>query len=674
MTLVSPRSTLLTFPLGSGSVSIDQDTGSPVQFTDDRAPERTFLLDESVPWHSVEHSWGSGHLIGDGWAARWNAPSELVVDEHGLRATHRLSERIEVTVERHGGDVFREVYRFRNISREPVRLTSIGIQTPFADLYQNAEDALSRRVHAHLFTGGTWAWALAQPMAGDGRLLGLIVREGAVHGYSVETRNANSISNARGHIVLQVTDAARNAGAFGGQPVLELAPDGDYTLAWELSWYDDVDEFLAATSAPARFSAYAVPLGEHIDVLTAQAVAAEKEVTIAPIAGGVRLTAHTPGSYRVSIGADARTEVLFHADLETTVTARSSYVLAHQRTTERQGLLANAIVPVDTSTRLTQATNGWSDWTDGSERIGVALMLHYALARGWVAPEVDDFLEGWSQFARVHLLDGSAAPRRGSQDHSGTRLYDSPWLARFFVERFRWRRNPDDLELAARILERALELGIGRFLAIGYSEACVAVADRLAEDGQTTRAQQLRNELVRSARYFIAMGTALPAHEVAYEQAMVGPLVSLLIDAHRISGDPDLLPEISTRLRWLLAFGGPQPHARLQGVAIRHWDGYWFGRRRQWGDVFPHYWSVLTSTVLARLPDPLRTAETEALAGTILRANMSNYFPDGSATCAFVFPTAVDGEAAHVADPLANDQDWHLAIWMDLDAQDAAPS
>ncbi len=43
---------------------------------------------------------------------------------------------------------------------------------------------------------------------------------------------------------------------------------------------------------------------------------------------------------------------------------------------------------------------------------------------------------------------------------------------------------------------------------------------------------------------------------------------------------------------------------------------------------------------------------------------MANYRPDGSATCAFVLPSTVDGRPAHTADPLANDQDWHLVLWL----------
>ena len=386
-------------------------------------------------------------------------------------------------------------------------------------------------------------------------------------------------------------------------------------------------------------------------------------------ADGAVMRARRPGMHPVRIGDGARTEVLFHEPLEQVVRARSRYALAFQRSGERPGLLRHAILPVDTRTRLTQLTNGWADWTDGSERIGVAIMLQHTLERGWIEEEADEILEGWGAFARAHLLDDSAAPRRGSQQHHvGIRLYDSPWLARFFLRRHRWARHDEDLELAARILERGLELGIGRVLTIGFTEVLLDVATALEAAGQRERAERLREGLVCSAHHFVELGIDLPGHEVAYEQLMVAPLLSLLTGAYRLTGEAGLLEAIRERLPWLLAFSGPQPHARLHGIAIRHWDGYWFGQRRQWGDVFPpHYWSTLTANVLLRLPEELRTSETDRLAGAILRANMANYFPDGSATCAFVMPSSVDGAPAHSADPLANDQDFHLATWMQLE-------
>jgi hypothetical protein len=83
-----------------------------------------------------------------------------------------------------------------------------------------------------------------------------------------------------------------------------------------------------------------------------------------------------------------------------------------------------------------------------------------------------------------------------------------------------------------------------------------------------------------------------------------------------------------------------------------------------WGDVFPHYWSVLSAAVFRAWPDgPLPATETADLrraADAILYANLINFAPDGSASCAFVYPSCVNGQPAHVSDPLANDQDWAL--------------
>lgn len=48
----------------------------------------------------------------------------------------------------------------------------------------------------------------------------------------------------------------------------------------------------------------------------------------------------------------------------------------------------------------------------------------------------------------------------------------------------------------------------------------------------------------------------------------------------------------------------------------------------------------------------------------IVQGNLSLFFEDGRATCAFVMPRRVNGEPAHYADAYANDQDWALIYWL----------
>ena len=111
-------------------------------------------------------------------------------------------------------------------------------------------------------------------------------------------------------------------------------------------------------------------------------------------------------------------------------------------------------------------------------------------------------------------------------------------------------------------------------------------------------------------------------------------------------------------------FNGMQPDYRLYEAAIRHWDGYWFGKRRNYGDTFPHYWSVLTGNVfelygtLTGNTDFLNRAEDSR------RAILPAFFTDGRASCAYVFPYSINGQRGEFYDPYANDQDWGLYFYL----------
>ena len=67
---------------------------------------------------------------------------------------------------------------------------------------------------------------------------------------------------------------------------------------------------------------------------------------------------------------------------------------------------------------------------------------------------------------------------------------------------------------------------------------------------------------------------------------------------------------------------------------------------------------------LRQLPETLCDADTYRVAEAIFAANLVDFDLDGSATCAFVMPSCVDGRPAHRADPLMNDQDWALALML----------
>ncbi|MEU8221130.1 hypothetical protein [Kribbella sp. NPDC048915] len=612
-----------SFDFGRGTVQLADD-GSVVQVL--HPDGRRILLDEGRV-HDSLHAWGKGFVITDRGAHRFDAPTFTRWRSSGIDLLYRFGD-LELRVGRRFGEQWTETYELRNVGAEPVEIGSLAISTPYRDVYASSHESLTGAVHAHVWTGGADAWVWAVPMDGSGPGLGLQLQEGELWAYSVESREPSTSSNIRGHIYLHVTDHARSPHAMGGQPTVVLAPEQSYRWTWQLGWYYDLPAFHAARSPRIGADRLAAEVGETIR-----------------LHDGRDLSADAPGvQYVEAMDGKARIAVLFHEPLRVIAERRVRFVLDRQRRPELADSRRYAFVPYDNDSGLTVLSGAWRDWSDARERVGTALLLQEVRDRGWGdRAELDEALAGYEQFVRDHLLDDQGTVQDDSIHQNEVRLYNFPWFARFLL-------GQGDRAGAARILDRYYELGGDHFLAFDLGPL-------LSELG-------LHEHLIRHAKTFIAYGDELPPHEVNYEQSMVAPLLELLVAAYRIAPDEIGGAELTHRLPWLTAFAADQPDVRLRHVPIRHWDGYWFGRLRLWGDVFPHYWSALSAIVYGAWPrelvSPAEAAWLDRAEEAILRANLVSFAPDGSATCAFVYPSCVNGQPAHVADPLANDQDWAL--------------
>ncbi|NUR99496.1 MAG: hypothetical protein HOV67_30090, partial [Kribbellaceae bacterium] len=606
-----------SFDFGPGTVQLF-DVGAVAQVV--HPDGRRLLLDDGV-LHDSLHAWGKGFVITDRGSYRFDNPAYTRWRSSGIDLMYQLGD-LELRVGRRFGEQWTETYELRNVGSSPIELGSVAVSTPYRDVYASSRESLTGSVHAHVWTGGADAWVWAVPMDGSGPGLGLQLKEGELWAYSVESREPGTSSNVRGHIYLHVTDHARSPHPMGGQPVITLDPGSTYRWTWQLQWYDDLTAFERSPRVDA--DRLALEVGETLELSDGQTV-----------------TADVPGiQYVSSRDGKARIAVLFHEPLRVIAERRVRFILDHQRRPELAGSRRYAFVPYDNDSGLTVLASAWRDWSDARERVGMALLLQEVRDRGWGdRAELDEALAGYEQFVREYLMDAEGTVQDDSIHQNAVRLYNFPWFARFLL-------GQGDRDGATRILDRYYELGGDHFLAFDLGPL-------LSELG-------LHEHLVRHAQTFIRYGDELPPHEVNYEQSMVAPLLELLVAAYRtgkIDGE-----ELTHRLPWLTAFAGDQPDVRLRHIPIRHWDGYWFGRLRLWGDVFPHYWSALSAVVYGAWPRELVSPEQadwlDRAEEAILRANLVSFAPDGSATCAFVYPSCVNGQPAHIADPIANDQDW----------------
>ncbi|NIK57779.1 hypothetical protein [Kribbella shirazensis] len=615
-----------SFAFGPGTVQVADDGAvAQVLHPDGR---RVLLGDgpDSVV-HDSLHAWGKGFVITDRGAFRFDSPAFTRWRSSGIDLLYQFGE-LELRVGRRFGERWTETYELRNTGSGPVEIGSVAVSTPYRDVYTSSRESLTGAVHAHVWTGGADAWVWAVPMDGSGPGLGLQLEEGELWAYSVESREPGTSSNIRGHIYLHVTDQARAPHAMGGQPAITLAPGASYRWTWQLAWYDDLPAFHA----------------DREPLIDADRLTAEVNEPIR-LRDGREITSSEPGiQYVDAPGGRSRIAVLFHEPLRVIAERRARFVLDHQRRPELPDSRRYAFVPFDNDSGLTVLSSAWRDWSDARERVGMALLLQEVRDRGWGdRAELDEALAGYEQFVREHLLDDQGTIQDDSIHQNAVRLYNFPWFARFLL-------GQGDRAGATRILNRYYELGGDHFLAFDLGPL-------LSELG-------LHDHLVRHAKTFIGYGDELPPHEVNYEQSMVAPLLELLASAYRVAPGEIDGAELTRRLPWLTAFAADQPDVRLRHVPIRHWDGYWFGRLRLWGDVFPHYWSALSAVVYAAWPRDLVTpadaAWLDRAEDAILHANLVSFAADGSATCAFVYPSCVNGQPAHIADPLANDQDWAL--------------
>ncbi len=654
MSMAAEAGDVREFAMGPTTVVLSSDGA----VTGVRHPRRahSMLLAEDAPdpegsMHEAAHRWGKGFAILDGRGYRFDAPDQLEWRDDGVDLTYPLGPLI-LTVRRRVTETWSESYELANPSSTPVDIGSFAVSTPWRDVYGSAADSLRRAVHAHVWTGGADSWVWAVPMDGSGPGLGLTLTAGELWAYSVESRDQFTSSNLRGHLYLHLTDRARCAHAMGGQPTVPLPPASSYRLAWHLDWYDSLDDFRAARTPSVQVDRLAARTGEPLALRLAVGAVVDEPLPLVSSEPGVR---HVDVRHN---GGRSRIAVLFHPPLRELAERRAEFLLDRQRRPELADSRRYAFVPYDTRTQLTVLAGGWEDWSDRRERVGSALLLQQLRRRGWGdADKLDEALAGYRQFVVEHVVRRDGTVLDDTSGRRPPRLYNFPWFARFLLD-------AGEVDLATRVMSRYYALGGEHFLAFELGGVVADLGQALTASGRAAEADELTRQLQHHAARYLDYGEDLPAHEVNYEQSIVAPLLDLLLAAHRI--DPDLVSaeELRRRLGWLRAFAADQPDARMAQIPIRHWDGYWFGAERMWGDVFPHYWSVLSAAAYLAWPDGLlseaATAELRAAAYAILRANLASFAPDGSASCAFVYPSCVNGQPAHSADPLANDQDWAL--------------
>jgi hypothetical protein len=658
-------------------------TGSIRQLRHPRDENRmNWVVDsEESPWHALGAGWGLGYAsrqYSRCW--RWGRAAAVECRANSLRARYEMGE-LAMDVLRDFDELgrLRELYTLRNISQRELKLDTIGIYAPFNDNYPSAGHCITRRCNAHIWCGDDVAWACALRMGGMAPHLGLAMTRGRLVGYGIEHRDTRSGSNIRGDIVLLACEGQCASPDVRSEPLM-LAAGESWSIGWTLFWHDGWDNFhrqAASLGVPRiRGDRFAAEVGEPIRLSVAAPVAAiapqPPEATAATHSSdgpgtSIQVVPACCGLHRVDLkladGRRTHAVVLATPPVEELLRRRVAFIVGRQQVRDEADGLHGALLPYDNDAQR-QVRSDINDRNEGRERVGMGVLLAAFLRRMGPDQAVREALEMYARFVRQRLQDQDGNVLNGV-GQKPWRKYNYPWVADFWLQMHAVTHDDRYLDWYVQTTHAYYNAGGEHFYAIGVP--MLEGLLRLRQAGRDGDAQKVLARYRAHGAMIAANGIDYPSHEVTYEQSIVGPAATMLLELALATGEREYLDAARPHLRCLEAFGGDQPDVRLNDIAIRHWDGYWFGRDRLWGDTMPHYWSCITAMAFLRYWQVTGDQAFARRARNIVGANLAQFQPDGSATCAMSYPLSIDGRPGRCRDPYANDQDWALVFWLMVD-------
>ncbi|MCI1209928.1 MAG: hypothetical protein LKF96_10840 [Treponema sp.] len=573
-----------------------------------------------------------------------------------------------------GDFIFTEI-TLTNTGRKPYfsHTGDIGIAFPLQDTYADSGTCLTRRCHTHIFCGGNVSYLMALRMGGTAPHLGMVLTEGSLSDYSIE-RDTGHMSNDRGCFWLHPSPLEFDAGETK-------------KICWTIFPHQGKDDFLQQlkkfpTYIQIEAQRYVLFQGETEELKITPCFKTEfitvDGIKLQPVNGRyvVQFPADTYGEKRFDICAgEVHTwcKVFVQKRPAELIALRCRFIAQHQ---QYHGLIApleGAYLGFDNEDGTFVYTPE-NDYNGGRERVGMGMLVaKYLQCNPSVQPDLlEKSLLCYVAYVERELVDvdtGTVCNDIGMDD-SFKRLYNLPWFAAFFCEVYRFTKNPDFLQYACRIIERFYEAGGIDFYPIELP--VVLLTRSLLSAGMDGEALAMKELFIRHADRISERGLDYPSSEVNYEQSIVAPAADVLFKVFLITGADEYLQAGRQQLAVLDLFNGFQPDYHLYETAVRHWDGHWFGKRRLYGDTFPHYWSALTGNVFELYAEITGEASYFKRAEDSRRGVLPLFFPDGTASCAYVFPFSVNGIRASFYDPYANDQDWGLYFYLRAMMQHAA--
>ena len=643
------------------TVDVNADTGGIVRMGvagDRHGMNWVHSADRSqYPWIGREFAWGLGSLKVNGEQAKWKLPVSRERTAKGELLTYRPDKAVEVRVERslEGGELL-ERYTFRNISKLPVKLSEIDINTCFNDNYpKNGQEMLTRRCHAHVWTGGNAGYLSAMRINGASPHVGLMVTDGFLSAYELKERHSRKgFSNTRGIICLSPEDAT-------------LAPGAETSIAWRVfsheGWDDFYSKLIAKGGVQVRASRYAARVGEEIEYEIVSSSGTERR----------RWRCTSAGRHRVEIaygnGKRTHAEFLGLPDIKRMLENRMRFIVSKQRVRDAGSPYEGALIPYDNDTE--RQYRNWElpkelrrvDTSEGGERHCMGIFLAMMAQRGY-REELMPVLESYYRFLRNRLQESDYSSFQEVERPSRKRSFNYPWIATFYLEMYSLTGDAKYVRDAYGTLKRLFTGGDIRLPDTLVDLPVKSLVSALRKCGMKDEERTMMDIYRSRFAKYAANASSLEIHEVGIAPEQIAGILCQLLDMYELTGEEGYMQAVRRIAPATDAMLPHQPSANLNDMAMHHWDGYWFGKLRMWGDTCPQDWNGTLADFFRRWAEVTGDEGYRRRADEIVRQLLMLFDEDGRGHCVFIYPDRVDGKPGKFRDPLANDQDWSLVFYM----------
>lgn len=649
-------------------ISYDQKTGSIQSIVNSSDLNQMNWIfnssDSNLKWQLTSQDWGLGQYWIGGQNISWDISSKLNSNGNDIKLAYK-TKYLDINVKRQeDGLYFLETYEFKNTTPQNIKVEGISIYTPFNDNYPDAKISATNRCNAHIWPGLNSSYVNAIRMNGKAKHLGLVFTKGAMIGYSIANREIHknipwkySASNIRGTIALNIES-------------FNLKPGETYSVQWKLFWHNGWDDFYKKAEALGfvRLEAnkYVIEKNENLTIsVNANTNSGLKNKQI--IIKGNSLGEH---SYTLHYGKGKNKTILNYlviSSAKNLIDNRVNFIIQHQQMNKISDPRFGAYMVYDNEgdslyTNFKKNVNS-SDRDEGRERIGMGVFVAKWLQHHTDSTVYTSFMR-YVKFVREKFQNAEYKVFSNIAHTSPHRSYNYPWVAHLYLETYKLTKEKTFLEDYYQTMNKY-------FLEFGYKHYSIdfRVTDALEalnSEGMITQRNVLLNHYKQLADFFIENGIFYPSHEVNYEQSIVAPAVTFLCEMYLVTKGQKYLDAARIQLPSLEAFNGKQPDVHLNEIAIRHWDGFWFGKREMWGDVMPHYWSTLTAIAYTNYYKCTGEIAYKKKAERIVENNLLNFKENGRASCAFLYPDYINNISGKFYDPFANDQDWALVFYIEI--------